>query len=440
MNGIIWKGVSSTTIQGLLISELPPITKPEMRIRETEIEGRDGSIIEELGYSSYVKTVKIGLHGNFDINKVIKYFTGEGDIVFSNEPDKIYKAKICGKIDYTRLLRYRQASIPFLVQPFKYKLNEYLRETQTATVSGTNIMLNDSGNTPLQITTEAEEVIVHGKNIVNAYSFDVGANKSLNVYDEGYKIVVVGGTNGTNLATRLYLPMHTKGKTYTLKCDDILADAVSYTSVQVKIITDSDTKYYTLFSNGENKSIDFVVPEDATSVGVGIYTNPTNTVLPTDNTATVLGLRIVPVEFKNEDWCAFSGIQTLKVVNGVATGNAYAPATVVLNADNLDMSVEYFKAFEVFNEGLENSEPLIILKGRGTVEMSVNGTAKFSYTFPEGEDEVYIDSEKEDAYLGDVLKNRNMNGEFPVLIPKTNIIEWSGDVESISILPRSRWL
>ena len=234
MNSIIWKGVSSTSIQGLLICELPPITKPEMRIAETVIDGRDGSIIEELGYSSYVKTVTIGLHGNFDINKVIKYFTGEGDIVFSNEPDKVYKAKICGKIDYTRLLRYRQASIPFMVQPFKYKLNEYLRETQKA-----------------------------------------------------------------------------------------------------------------------------------------------------------------------------------------------------------DLEVAYM---EVFNEGFEDSKPLIVLKGSGTVEISVNGVGVFSYTFPEGENEVYIDSEKEDAYLGNVLKNRNMNGEFPVLLPGTNIIEWSGYVSSIEILPRSRWL
>ena len=150
MNSIIWKGVSSTTLQGLLICELPPITKPEMRIAETVIDGRDGSIIEELGYSSYVKTVTIGLHGNFDINKITKYFTGEGDIVFSNEPDKIYKAKICGRIDYTRLLRYRQASIPFMVQPFKYKMNEYLRETPTATATGTSIVVSDSENANLK--------------------------------------------------------------------------------------------------------------------------------------------------------------------------------------------------------------------------------------------------------------------------------------------------
>ena len=67
MNSIIWKGVSSTTIKGLLISELPPISRPAMRVKETTIDGRDGSILEDLGYSSYDKEVVIGLYGNFTL-------------------------------------------------------------------------------------------------------------------------------------------------------------------------------------------------------------------------------------------------------------------------------------------------------------------------------------------------------------------------------------
>ena len=145
MNYIIWKGVKSTEIKGLMICELPPITKPNMRVQETIVDGRDGSVIEELGYESYDKPLLIGLHGDYDINEVIKYFTGEGDIVFSNEPDKVYKGKIFAKIDYNRLLRYRQATISFRVQPFKYALNEDAIETETATASGTNIVLADSG-------------------------------------------------------------------------------------------------------------------------------------------------------------------------------------------------------------------------------------------------------------------------------------------------------
>ena len=127
-----------------------------------------------------------------------------------------------------------------------------------------------------------------------------------------------------------------------------------------------------------------------------------------------------------------------KTLNGGL--QAFAPMTTITNGDGATMTVEYFKDFEVFNEGLELSRPLMVLRGRGTVEISVNGTGIFTYTFPEGENEVIIDSEKEDAYLGSVLKNRNMNGEFPILLPKTNKIGWSGDVESIEILPRSRWL
>ena len=135
MNTIFWKGVFSTTIEGLLISELPTISKPPLRVKETTIDGRDGSIIEELGYSSYDKTITIGLRGNFNINKVIKYFTGEGEIIFSNEPDKVYTARIVDQIDYNRLLRFRTAVVKFRVQPYKHKYNEAYKETQTESIS-----------------------------------------------------------------------------------------------------------------------------------------------------------------------------------------------------------------------------------------------------------------------------------------------------------------
>lgn len=229
MNSIIFKGKSSVEIRGLLISELPPISKPQMRVKETQIDGRDGSNIEELGYSPYDKSISIGLYGSFNIDEVIKFFSGEGDVIFSNEPDKVYKARIYAKVDYNRLLRFRTAEISFRVQPYKYK-----------------------------------------------------------AYEEP----------------------------------------------------------------------------------IALY----------------------------------------------ATGSG------------------------VINEGLEVSKPLITLTGSGTVELSVNGSAVFSYIFPDGESQVEIDSEKEDAYWGNVLKNRNMNGEFPVLQPGTNKIEWTGDVQSVEILPRSRWL
>lgn len=123
-NSIVFKNIESDSIKGLLISELPPITKPKMRTSITEIEGRDGDIVEELGYASYNKPLKIGLTKDFDINQIIKYFSGSGDLILSNEPDKVYKAAIYSKIDYERLLRFKTAEIEFHVQPYKFLLNE----------------------------------------------------------------------------------------------------------------------------------------------------------------------------------------------------------------------------------------------------------------------------------------------------------------------------
>lgn len=231
MNYIIWNNKDSRDIKGLLISELPPITKPNMRVKETVIDGVDGSIIEELGYESYDKTIAIGLKIGADIDKVIEFFTRNGEVVFSNEPERYYIARVVKSIDFARLLRFRVATVTFRVQPFKYNRVELAR----------------------QATSERDSMIVE-------------------------------------------------------------------------------------------------------------------------------------------------------------------------------------------NIGNHTAKPLIEITGSGTVELTVNEKPICNYTFPEGENTVILDSEKQDAYWESVLKNRNMTGEFPIFEKGNNTISWSGAVESIKITKYSRWL
>ena len=232
MLSINWKGISSDTIPGLIICELPPITKPKMRTTITKIDGRDGDIVEELGYESYTKSIQIGLARNFDINQIIKYFTGSGELIMSNESDKIYNCQIIDKIDYEKLLRFKTATIKFYTQPYKYKKNE----------------------------------------------------------------------------------------------NQVTVNITSQTSVTVN------------------------------------------------------------------------------------------------------------------NIGLEPSKPIIKLTGSGIVDLKVNGSTIFTYTFPANETEVVIDSLIEEAHLNGIYKNRNMVGAFPILQPGANTIGWSGTLTKIQIQPKSRWL
>jgi len=120
MNYIVLNGMKSTLIKGLLISELPPITKPLIRTKTEEIDGRDGDIVTKVGYAAYDKKMTIGLYGDYDIDEVIEYFNSSGEVLFSNEPDKIYRYQINNAIDFDRLLRFRTATVVFHVQPFKY--------------------------------------------------------------------------------------------------------------------------------------------------------------------------------------------------------------------------------------------------------------------------------------------------------------------------------
>ena len=146
MNWVKINGVPSETLVDLIVMELPAITRPAMRTEITEIDGKDGDIIDNLGYQSYDKTIKIGLHGSYDINAVAKFFSNGGEVVFSNESDKVYVADSIEQIDFERLVTFRTADVKFHVQPYKYLLSE------------SAVDLNITAETSLSVTNAGLEI------------------------------------------------------------------------------------------------------------------------------------------------------------------------------------------------------------------------------------------------------------------------------------------
>ena len=142
-NYVIQNGKDSRYIKGLLIQELPPITKPLMRTSIEQIDGRDGDVITRLGYSAYDKKMKIGLFGDYDIDDIIPFFNSSGTVTFSNEPEKYYVYDILDAIDYERLVRFRTAEITYHVQPFKYSNIEKMKVFSNPT---TDITIRNNGN------------------------------------------------------------------------------------------------------------------------------------------------------------------------------------------------------------------------------------------------------------------------------------------------------
>ncbi len=142
INYIELNGEKSTSVKGLIIQSLPPITKPKMRASKEEIDGRDGDVVTKLGYSAYDKEVGIGLHGDFDIDDAIAFFDSEGEVVFGNEPDKYYRYQILDQIDFERLIRFRTAKVKMHVQPFKHDAVDRVFEA----VGQKSVTLRNRGN------------------------------------------------------------------------------------------------------------------------------------------------------------------------------------------------------------------------------------------------------------------------------------------------------
>ena len=144
---IIINGKSSMEVSGLIISELPPITKPQMRVTAEEIDGRDGDIVTALGFSAYDKEIEIGLAGDFDLDEIIDFFNQSGKITFSNEPDKFYNFAQYDAIDFEKLIRFKRAEVKFHVQPFKYALHEDVKTFNfSSSVTSGELSIRNNGN------------------------------------------------------------------------------------------------------------------------------------------------------------------------------------------------------------------------------------------------------------------------------------------------------
>lgn len=165
-------------VNGLIVMSLPPITKPKMRYSAEEIDGRDGDIITTLGYQAYDKTLSVGLHGDFDIDKVVEFFATSGTITFSNEPDKAYRFQQLENIDFERLLRYRTADVKLHVQPFK-----------TGRLQRPKVFAS----------SDAQAVIVNAGNVVAAPKLTVEASGDIGLYLDGSQVLQVVNTGDYTL-------------------------------------------------------------------------------------------------------------------------------------------------------------------------------------------------------------------------------------------------
>lgn len=468
MSYIILNGISSQSLEGFLIQSLPPISKPAMRTQVEEIDGKDGDIATNLGYSAYDKEFSIGLYGNFDIDEIIGFFNSEGTVVFSNENDKIYQYRIVEQIDFERLIRFRTAQVKMRVQPFKFSLAEtpLTFYPTTATDEGENIRLRP--------TTEGEKL----------RSFSLYGNSQQNEPTPANPTDIANVTGNMNVRFSHSL--------YTDKTVNLDVELCKIGNYQDAIYNDNGWVKYTAVSHFEVDTSEitiqemrnityakFPIPQNALCYGnykpiPCLCTHAQYADASPEGWNSVNGIdKIFCQGSQDEFWIGFAAGTSLSTIQTALTNctiyyvlldklNVPLQSTTLKNQLDALLNVSLYDVYTdirvtnapvspilqatavnqiymVRNIGNIYSRPKLTLRGTGTIYVQANGKLIFTV---EMDGEITIDGAKMEAYSGDTLKNRNVRGSYDnfMLNVGKNRIEFSGNLTDVEIANYSRWL
>ena len=137
---VIYNGVDTRSL-GVWIGKLPDIVLPPERIESIQIYGRPGSLHTSEGkniYDSYEKTFSIIVRPEADVRTVLNTFRGSGQIIFSNEPNRIYTGRVIKDVKLSREGPWLMTGdVTFEVQPFKV---DAVRPTAMTVASGDTVL------------------------------------------------------------------------------------------------------------------------------------------------------------------------------------------------------------------------------------------------------------------------------------------------------------
>ena len=176
----IWNGVDCRT-KGIHVSELPPITIPLERSKQTNVPGRPGSLTQLEGddvYDDMILTATCFIADPAQIPAIAAWLKGKGTVTFANRTGGHYNARIANQIPFEKVLRgnpHCSFAVNFRCYPFWYQENV---SDVTITTSGdtvTNpgsvyseplITVYGSGNITLMVSTTIVELTNVSSSIV----------------------------------------------------------------------------------------------------------------------------------------------------------------------------------------------------------------------------------------------------------------------------------
>lgn len=128
--------------RGVIVNNLPPISKPERSFEEINVPGRNGNLyIDNKCYNSFQYEITCTLMPGSNIRTIAQWLNGLGKLTICTELDKFYNVVIKNQIDFEQVYRVcNEFTIIFDVNPIAYSV----REKELTLTNNTQFIIKES--------------------------------------------------------------------------------------------------------------------------------------------------------------------------------------------------------------------------------------------------------------------------------------------------------
>lgn len=196
MNTMKINGTDIAT-HGLYLLKIPPIVKPERRVRRIMIPGRSGYLTEWSGdYEQYVKEPEF-LYSGSSLDAVLNFLRSAQLVTFGNEPTYAYEVRADEQIQ-SRMGKSGEYTIkaPYVTQPLKRLATEPVHE------GAKSYSITNPGNEPayprIIVTGAGSKTLTVGTQTITLSLASAGETITI---DSLNGQVYVGDTNAWNKIT-----------------------------------------------------------------------------------------------------------------------------------------------------------------------------------------------------------------------------------------------
>lgn len=119
-----YNGTSASSL-GIIVNSMDWYVKPERKVDELKVQGRDGTSVVDDSYLPITIKTRITIKSLSNINFIMSWLTGNGQLTFSGDSGKYRNAYVFDAINFSQNGSTWEASFEFYcADPFRYVSSE----------------------------------------------------------------------------------------------------------------------------------------------------------------------------------------------------------------------------------------------------------------------------------------------------------------------------